>query len=142
MKTMRFVFVFMLCVIILSACGTNNEPNNGEGQIFQTPYTNIKLPADYDGNVKCSVSGEDPYTVEAIMIEDDSVLFSLVFDGDGDRYLGTMETALGTIDIFADVPNIDQSDKNYKTKSSYQKEIDLIIDYWKSVGGFEVLENK
>lgn len=114
---------------------TDVSPISSDVSMILTPYAYIKLPDDYQGNVVCGVVSEDPYTISFTVSHSGVLLYSIIFDGEGGRYLGSIETAFGMIDIYAEVPELNGSNAHDKTLVHYQEELSSIVDYWTAASG-------
>ena len=158
---MRKLLAFCLMLVLLvslAACGSkekndDSEDDGGSSDIVSTgdtdatsggetdsektvtvstPYADLKVPASFEGKVDNKVSTKDPYTVTFFAADDDTELFSVIFNGEGDILLGTIIGEDENTVVHISYAELNKDDKNFDTYSQYQEQADTIVNHLKN----------
>ena len=140
MKKILIVILALVLVLSFAACGeddTKNDPKDGtiailesddsETKVISTPYADLKYPSVFDGKVTNKVTSEDPYTVAFSTVDDDTLLFSVIFNGEGDALLGTIIGEKENTVVYMNLPELDKDSENYDTNIQLQEKNSVII---------------
>lgn len=140
MKKVLIYLLAIMCLIALTACGkseqtalkpTENVPEVVESTdvSIETPYCDLVVTKEFADNVKSEVSSEDPYTVSFRMISDDTELFSILFGGETENLLGTLQLENENVVLYAEFNDFDSENENFGTYCTYQDGINTIIQH-------------
>lgn len=137
---MKKILILFLLVIVLTlgACSkkastkTVTDEATGEKMIVvSTPYTDVKLPGEFEGNVVNEVTSKDPYTLTFKAKEDGTEIFSLIFNGDGSTgtLVGTLIGEDENTVIYMDFPEIDVKNPNYAEYCELQEDSSDVLQH-------------
>ena len=132
MKKILVLSLALLCILQLCACskGAKTEQPQGEKTVtISTPYADLKVPEAFDQNVSHEETSTDPYTITFKSNADDSILFSFIFNGTGERLLGTLIGEKENTVISLNVPELDEASEHYEENLANQQQMDVIIDH-------------
>lgn len=141
------VILIIICVVIVAALilvcsklnlinsdndtdNTQNEDNEPDQVIcITTPYADLYVPAEFEGNVINEVISEDPYILKFKTVSDNIELFDISFNGSGDILVGTLVNENENTVIYMDLPELDRENENYDIYEQYQSGINTIISH-------------
>lgn len=134
----KIILAFLLAaILLLCACGNNSSSSTPDSknateekvEAIATPYTDIYVPAAFKDNVNNEVTSKDPYTLTFKAAEDDTVIFSLIFNGDGKKgtLVGTLIGENENTVVYLDMPGIPADNPNYETYCGYQEDSTTLI---------------
>ncbi len=138
-KLIALLAAVVVCFTLLAACG-QNKGNEGATQdsvskltdktsTVTTPYVDLCVPESFEGKVDSKVTKEEPYTLTFYATEDDTELFSVVFNGSGDTLMGTVVKDGKNIVMYVNVAKLDKKAKNYDEYVGYQQAVNTITNH-------------
>lgn len=131
MKKLLAVILAVICIATLSACGgdKNDDSSSSEQKVeITTPFAVLKVAKSFDENVSHSETSKDPYTLSFVAKEDDTELFSLIFNGKGKTLLGTIIGEKENTVIYMNMADLDAKSDNYEKYLSYQGGLNDILN--------------
>ena len=134
MKKIIALTLTLLCVLQLCACSSGTKTEQPQGQeektvTVSTPYVDLKVPESLDQNASHEENDADPYVITFKSKADDTILFSFVFNGTGERLLGTLIGEKENTVISLNVPELDEASEHYEENLANQQQMDVIIDH-------------
>lgn len=134
MKKSIAILLAILCVFALVSCSKTeskgDDPTEPEKESFveiTTPYAVLKAEESFDNKVSHKETEKDPYTLTFVNKEDNTELFSLVFNGKGDVLLGTILGEKENTVIYMNVAKLDPDSENYQENLAYQEGVNDMI---------------
>lgn len=137
-KKITLGIVMILCLMLLAAGCSKDKPEEtavpdpaDAAEAFvtiSTPFAELKAPASFQNHVTNTVESEDPYTVCFKSAEDDTVLFRIIFNGEGGDLLGTLIGENENTVIYVDMPALDNENEHYEEYFTYQDGLSTIVD--------------
>lgn len=151
--------ILIVYILSLSACNTTSANIEGQGsetgsmevsdstekmelntESIQTPYATLELPNGYFDHVSYKVECEDPYTLMFRAKQDDTELYSLIFNGSGDILLGTIVGKKSNTVLYMNISEIDINSDNYNEYSVYQEAVNDILNGL--INNYDFVENE
>lgn len=141
MKKYFVTILVLICALALCACGADTaKPDGSETPDVQeelpqeeekvvtitTPYADICVPENFEGNVIHEVVSEEPYTL-TFKANDGTELFTLVFNGTGDILMGTLVGEAENTVLYMNIPELDKDSENYAEYCTYQEAVNTIM---------------
>ena len=130
MKRIIALLLAVLAMFLLCSCKAgydklSDSPENVSE--IPTPYTDLKLSESIAENVYYEVTSQKPYTINFRAKEDGTELFTFVFGGVGDEFLGTLTGEKENTAVYFTLAELNEKSDNYAEYAEYQAGANDII---------------